>query len=133
MLAAQAVQETARLKIEEDCRAQTASFEGRFAAIEAIVSGLTTTIVRMETSFTGLQEKLQESDRKHQASMDTIMDLLKKRHTPKEDGEESDKSEPPKRTRKSATSDSPVGARGRSRSKEAARRLKIKEASRTTD
>ena len=48
--------------------------------------------------------------------MDAMMNLLKKKHTSKEDGEESDKSEAPKRSRRAASSESPVGARGRSRS-----------------
>ena len=114
MQAAQAEQETARKKIEADCRTQTEAFEARFAAVETVVNGLMGNLQKIETTISGLQGQVADARRVQEASSESMMAMLKKL-LPDEDG----KAKTPARSAaRRADSGSSDGARGRSRSRE---------------
>ena len=120
MQAAQAEQEAARKKIEEDCRKQTEAFEARFAAVETVVNGLMGNLQKIEITISGLQGQVADARRVQEAYSESMMAMLRKL-LPEEGG----KAQPPAKSgTRRADSGSADGARGRSRSKE--RRLNEK-------
>ena len=127
MQASHAEQETARRKIEDDCRKQTETFETRFTSLETIVHGLMGNLQKLETTITGMQGQVAEARRAQEASTESIVSMLKKL-VPADDEEPK---APAKGAARRSGSASPDDARGRSRSKE--RRLAEKKAKAAKD
>ena len=122
MQTAQAEQEAARKKIEDDCKKQTEAFEVRFSAVEDVVKGLMGNLQKIEATMSGLQGQVAEARRVQEASTETMMAMLKKM-MPDEDGKAKAGA---RSSARRSDSGSPEDARRRSRSKE--RRLNEKKA-----
>ena len=115
MQASHAEQETARRKIEEDCRKQTETFETRFTSLETIVHGLMGNLQKLETTITGMQGQVAEARRAQEASTESIMSMLKKLVPADEDKDDDNAKASARSAARRTGSDSPAGGRGRSR------------------